>query len=145
MALAWVRIVAGAATISFAAPSFTQAPLASAPAADPARMPAIPPIRELCRILIPGLPVERQPPPLDCEAARRQAVIAGGEVVVIGRERPGSLRFSVADDRYRRDQALRDVREEERNRALRDRDWRDGTWDDRSRFDDDDLRVWRDD
>lgn len=142
MPKAWLTLLALGLAVPLAWPAFAQGQAFSAQAAAQPRAPAA---RELCRILVPGLPPERQPPPLGCDAARRQAPIVGGEVVVVGRETRDSLRFNVADERYSRDQAVRDAREEARSRLDRDREWRDGTWDDRSRFDDDDLRVWPDD
>ena len=143
----WVSIVGAGFALALAAPAVGQAgpnPAATERPRSPQQAPSRLPPPVLCRVLVPGLPPERQPPPMDCDTARRQAAIAGGEVVVGTREPGGALRISVSDERYRRDQAARDALEEARSRGDRDREWRDGTWDDRSRFDDDDLRVWPD-
>jgi hypothetical protein len=86
---------------------------------------------ELCRIWYRGVPAERQPQPMDCRAARRQAAISGGIVIAARSEAGGALRIGDWDERYRRDTEARDVREQERARRDRDRDWRDGTWNDR--------------
>jgi hypothetical protein len=116
--------------VAVAAPGAAWAQLGAAPAPRV----QLPP--ELCRIWYRGVPVERQPPPMDCRAARRQAAISGGLVIAARSETGGALRIGDWDERYRRDTEIRDAREQARSRRDRDRDWRDGTWNDRD---------WRDD
>ena len=106
------------------------APKPHAPAAS-ARV-ILPPT--LCRIWFRGLPADQQPRPMDCRAARRQAAISGGQVIVGNAEPGGAFRFDESADRYRREANARSAEEQER--SLRDRDWRDRT---------SNAHDWRDD
>jgi len=119
-----VALVAAAAAIVTvgAAPAQKPRPLAAAPLLLP---PAI------CRIWYRGLPADRQPAPTECRTARRQAAITGGQVIPGNREAGGAFRISGWDERYRRQFEARERRDEARDRLERDREWRDGSINDR--------------